>query len=70
MRIWKDEKGNLLTDEQVLKAVAACGSLSAAAAANDIALMDESESATCNRVEAQPGQMPRRSLEYYLAQLD
>jgi hypothetical protein len=70
MRIWKDVKGNLLTDEQVLEAIAVCGSLSAAAAANDIALMDESESAACSRTEAQPGQMPRRSLEYYLARFD
>lgn len=41
MRLWRDEAGSILTDEQVLRHVAAFGSLSAAVGAGDIELISE-----------------------------
>lgn len=56
MRIWQDDQGNLITDEQLLRYVAHHGSLSKALSAGEVRLVANSAAAS----PAASSQQPKR----------
>ncbi|WP_172135884.1 hypothetical protein [Adlercreutzia sp. ZJ473] len=59
MRIWQDATGALITDEALVRYVAAYGSLGAAAAAGDVRLVERGREDARN--EAKPAQCDQGS---------
>lgn len=65
MRIWKNARGDLISDEQVLAYLASCGSLGKAFASGDVCLVTEAKDARSRadgNVVARP--TPRRLADY------
>lgn len=62
-----DDEGALLTDEQVLRAVAAFGSLEGALSHGNIRLVEDEKGGRASRGGPQGCPAPRRSLADYLS---
>lgn len=67
MRLWIDGEGTLLTDEQVLRALAALGSLEGALSHGNIRLVEGEKGgdSSCGGPQGRPA--PRRKLADYLS---
>lgn len=67
MRLWEDSEGTLLTDKQVIRAIASFGSIGKAAEHGDIALISSGGDGTTERPSPPSQSQPKsRKLVDYL----